>query len=242
LARKAQAGGAPDGEAQVTAAGQKEAELAAALQQLVQTITSKKSEVADADKRSKALEKRSKTAATQQPLVAQERAAFAQLRERKLAALTRLQAAEQQLAARQAAKVTGVEVLRGALAPQLGPLESQLAALRQPFVPAANVPLGHAHGGRSGDHPAAPESPSHLAARSLQGSTALQERLENYLQACQQQVVLRRAAWTALSAVERAKFPTWPEQDDALERLTGQLSGLLQSNARLARIWRRLGS
>lgn len=240
-AQRAAKGAVPPDPAALTAATQAQTDAATAVARLAATIADKKRAVAEADKQVRSLEKRAKLAITQRPLVGQEHAAFVQVRDRKQAAVTRVAQAEQRVQSATAAKTAGVAQLRATLAPQLDPLESQLAGLTKPFVSKSALPLGHAMGGQPGNHPQAPEAPSHLSARTLQASAVLEQRLEDFRLACQTVWERRRAAWAQLSGEERAKFTDWPAQDDVLERLIGQLDGLERANQRLARVWRRLG-
>lgn len=240
-AQRAARGAAPPDPAVLTAATQAYNDAAATVARFVATIADKKRAVADADKQVRSLEKRAKLAITQRPLVGQEHAAFVQVRVRKEAAVRRVAQAEQRVQSATAAKTAGVAQLRATLAPQLDPLESTLAGLTKPFVPKSALPLGHATGGQPGNHPQAPEAPSHLSARTLQASAALEQRLVDFRLACQTVLERRRAAWTQLRSEERSKFADWPAQDDVLERLIGQLDGLERANQRLARVWRRLG-
>lgn len=193
------------------------------------------------ENRIKDLEKRAKLADSLRPQLIVERSNFARL-------LARIDEVRKSLASDQArleqvkkAKDTELAKLRSDLAPKLAPAQLGFAELVKPFVPLARQPQGDRVGGRAGNHLAAPEALAHLAVGPVESEPTLQARLDEYLSRGRALLGLRRQAWDKLSQAERGKFEEWPVADNRLEQHIAHIEALIASNARLARIWSRIG-
>jgi hypothetical protein len=193
------------------------------------------------ENRIKDLEKRAKLADSLRPQLIVERSNFARL-------LARIDEVRKSLASDLArleqvkkAKDTELAKLRSDLAPKLAPAQLRFAELVKPFVPLTRQPHGDRVGGRAGNHLAAPEALAHLAVGPVETEATLQARLDEYLSRGRALLGLRRQAWEKLSQAETGKFEEWPVADNRLEQHIAHIEALIASNARLARIWSRIG-
>ncbi len=226
---------------QLETLGQAAKSASEAVAKLTEQQTLVKGKLTLTEKRIKDLEKRAKLADSLRPQLITERSNFAKL-------LTRIDEVRKSLASDearldQAKRTKDIEVakLRSELAPKLAPARLRLAGLAKPFVPLAGQPHGDRVGGQSGNYLAAPEALAHLAVGPVETDAVLQARLDEYLLRGRALLDLRRRAWDKLSQAERGKFAEWPAVDNGLEQHIAHIEALVASNARLARIWLRIG-